>query len=196
MGAMTDNQRSETTVRVLKPFADLRDMDFSNANLSGANCRGANCRDANFGGANLGYANLGYAKLNGAYFTGANCRDANCRGANFHGANCRGADFHGADFSGAKLTGADFHGADFSGAKLTGAIGIIQGPQDRRGYDFYAFRHNDATQIKAGCRWLTLPEARQHWTHAHADDPSLRAECLAILDSLEAIARARGWTLE
>ena len=75
----------------IKPFANLRGANLSDANLYGANLRGANLRGANLSDANLSGANLSDANLSGANLRGANLRDANLYGANLRDANLYGA---------------------------------------------------------------------------------------------------------
>lgn len=74
---------------------------------------------------------------------------------------------------------------------------LIVGPRRSDGYHFFAIRHPSGRGIRiiAGCRHFpNLRAARKHWAHRHL--PPLRAETRAILNSLVAIAKARGWRLE
>jgi hypothetical protein len=38
-----------------------------------------------------------------------------------------------------------------------------------------------------------VPQALEHWTEAHQDNPELRAECLAKVELIRAVAVAHGW---
>ena len=143
--------------------------NLSGASLLGADLSGANLSRANLRGANLSGANLSRADLSGAYLTDANLTDANLSRA---------------DLSGAYLTGADLTG----GEKLQVA-GETASRSD--GYEFRAFYLADgALKIKAGCRWFTPAEAREHWTTTRSGT-RLGAESLAIVDHLERMARIR-----
>ena len=129
----------------------------------------------------------GHANLSGADLSGADLR-----GADFGGANLGRADLSGANLSGANLSGADFGGADLGGANLGSQI-VIQGPARSDGYFFMLTKLTDeGWRIKAGCRNLALPEAREHWQRTRGDTP-LGRETFVILDCLEALAKARGY---
>ncbi len=79
-------------------------------------------------------------------------------------------------------------GTDLSGTDL------IDAGQDTRGYRFVAQKDGDGLKISAGCRvFSSLEAAREHWAARHQDRPAQRAECLAKLDLIETVARARGW---
>ena len=119
---------------------------------------------------NLSGADLSYANLSGAYL----------RGADLRGADLRGAYLRGADLSYANLSGAYLRGADLRGAYL------IDAGQDNRGYRFVA-RQGDPMMIAAGCRWLTIADAREHWAN--------NLECLGKVEMIVAEATRRGWTI-
>ena len=72
---------------------------------------------------------------------------------------------------------------NLSNADLRGAT-IIDAGQDSRGYRFVA-RQGEPTMIAAGCRWLTISDAREHWK----DNP----ECLGKVEVIVAEASMRGW---
>ncbi len=148
------------------------------ADLSGANLRGTDLSDANLRGADLRGANL-----RGTYLS-----DANLSGANLRYANLRYADLSGTD-----LSDADLRGANLSDANLRGAD-LIDAGQDSRGWRFIAQKGDDGLKITAGCReFPTVESAREHWDARHQDSPALHAECLAKLNLIETVARARGW---
>ena len=86
----------------------------------------------------------------------------------------------GADLSYANLSGAYLRGADLRGAYL------IDAGQDNRGYRFVA-RQGDPMMIAAGCRWLTIADAREHWAN--------NLECLGKVEMIVAEATRRGWTI-
>ena len=92
--------------------------------------------------------------------------------------------------AGADLTGADLAGAYLTGAGLAGA-NLIDGGQRSDGYRFVGSIRNGALWIKAGCRFFSLAEGREHWTRTRGGTP-LGAETTAILDHIEAVAKIRG----
>jgi uncharacterized protein YjbI with pentapeptide repeats len=152
---------------------------------------------ANLTGAYLAGAYLMRANLTGAYLTGANLTGAYLMRANLTGANLTRANLTDANLAGAYLTGANLAGAYLTDAYLMRAnltrAYVIDAGQDLRGYRFVGWLREGAVQICAGCRNFTLPEAREHWQAAHANNLPLRAECLAKLDLVEAVAKSRGW---
>ena|ERR1700719_4451996 len=83
-----------------------------------------------------------------------------------------------------------------SGAYLGGAyLGdqwIIQGPVRSDGYAFFLqkLKDDDKPMVKAGCRYVTIPEAHAHWTETRGGTP-LGEETFAILDFLERAAVIR-----
>jgi hypothetical protein len=176
--------------------------DFAGANLTGANLTGANLAhtylagaslaDASLAGANLTGANLTGANLARTYLAGANLARTYLAGANLTGANLTGANLAGADLTRAYLAGAYLAGADLAGADL-GDQWIIQGPCRSDGYYFFLQKltADAAPMVKAGCRYFTLPQAREHWQATRGGTP-LGDETFAILTCLEAMAVARG----
>jgi uncharacterized protein YjbI with pentapeptide repeats len=156
--------------------ADLRDADLSDAYLSGAYLSGADLHDADLSGALLRGADLHYADL---------------RDADLGGADLSGAFLSDADLSHADLGGADLSGADLSGAKLREQW-IIQGPVRSDGYAFFLQKLTGDAQpmLKAGCRYLTIAAAREHWQRTRGGTP-LGDETFAIIDFLERVAAIR-----
>ena len=120
-------------------------------------------------GADLRSTNLGRANL----------RSTNLRGANLRCANLRCANLRGADMGGADLRGADLGGANLGGADLDGIKNALDGgtPYSWR---VVAVRYSSHIMIAAGCRWMTVAEAREHWGH-RAD----RTRMLPLLDYVE-----------
>jgi len=143
-------------------------------------------------------ANLSGADLSGAYLSGADLYRADLSGADLSGANLSGAYLSGAYLSGADLyradlSGANLYRADLSGANLSGAD-LIDGGEDKRGYRFWAWRRKDgALIIRGGCReWAGLAAATAHYGKMYDSDGD-KAECLARIALIEAVARQRGW---
>ena len=161
--------------------ANLRDAD-----LSGADLRGADLSDADLSGADLSYANLRDADLSGADLSGANLSYANLSYANLRGANLSYAD----------LSYADLSYANLSYANLSYAKGILLLPvQDYRGYSWpHAVEcHDGLWRIRAGCRFFTIAEAREHWGGRYEGDRELGDMYLHAVEWLESkIAAAPG----
>lgn len=129
------------------------------------------------------------ADLSGADLSDQNLHKADLSGANLYGANLEGANLYNADLSGAILSGADLGYADLRYAILSGADlgcadersrglsvgawkrarGLIKVGLTSDDYEVFTVSYGDHVKIKAGCRWFTLPEAREHWTKTRGD---------------------------
>ena len=125
-------------------------------NLSGADLRGADLSGADLSGADLSWANLSEANL----------READLSGADLRGADLRGADLSEANLRWANLRWADLRWANLSWANLSGADLYDLGA-DERGYQFLLRREESGWWITAGCRRLTLADAKEHWAKRH-----------------------------
>ena len=132
-------------------------------------------------------ANLAGANLAGAYLARANLAGADLAGANLAGANLAGANLAGADLAGADLAGADLAGANLAGAKINDktAIGILRRATRSDGYEFFLWHCQEGYFIKAGCRFLDMEAARQHWNNTR-QSTALGDESLHILDFFDA----------
>jgi hypothetical protein len=51
---------------------------------------------------------------------------------------------------------------------LIGNENVFDAGEDVRGYTFLGLRLDNEIIVAAGCRWLTIEEARYHW-HANPD---------------------------
>jgi len=178
--------------------ANLADANLADANLVGANLSGANLVGANLGGADLGGANLADAVLADANLVGANLADANLGGAYLVGANLADAVLGGADLGGANLADAVLVGANLGGAYLVGAkindktaIGILRRATRSDSYEFFLWHCKEGYFIKAGCRFLDMEAARQHWTNTR-QGTALGDESLDILDFFDAAIKRQG----
>jgi hypothetical protein len=186
-----------TREELLNKYAN-GERDFAGANLAYANLAGAYLAGANLTGAYLARADLTGANLTHADIARADLAYANLTHAYLTGANLTGADLNHAELAGANLTGAYLARANLTGANLThpdlANQWIIQGAVRSDGYAFLLQKlKNDAEpMVKAGCRYYTLVQARDHWMRTRKDTP-LGDETFAILDNLEALARARGY---
>lgn len=88
---------------------------------------------------------------------------------------------------GANLTRADLTGADLSYANLTRAEGALDLPVgDPRGYRCVAGIAHKPLLVFAGCRSLTIAQAREHWGRAYEGDREIGDRYLRALDWLEA----------
>ena len=86
----------------------------------------------------------------------------------------------------------NFAGADLRGANL-GKQWIIQGPVRSDGYQFMIMRltGEKTPMVRAGCRWLCLPDAKAHWEKTRGGT-QLGNETQDILIWLERAMHLRG----
>ena len=123
------------------------------------------------------------AYLAGAYLAGANLAGAYLARANLAGAN----------LARANLAGAYLDGANLDGAKINDktAIGILRRATRSDGYEFFLWHCQEGYFIKAGCRFLDMEAARQHWTNTR-QGTALGDESLDILDFFDAAIKRQG----
>jgi len=135
--------------------------------------KGNGGKRANLAGANLARASLVGASLVGAYLAGANLARASLAGAN--------------------LAGANLDGASLVGAKINDktAIGILRRATRSDGYEFFLWHCQEGYFIKAGCHFLDMEAARQHWTTTR-QGTALGDESLDILDFFDAAIKRQG----
>lgn len=115
-------------------------------------------------------------------FSGDSLRDADLGGADLSGADLSGADLCGADLCDANLSGADLSGASLSGARDVIALGS---PND---WPAFGWHKGAEIMVQVGCKNFALHQGREYWL-GKAD----RAEVMAALDYLEAVAKLRDW---
>jgi hypothetical protein len=96
--------------------ADLREVNFIQADLRRADLRGADLRQAH-----LEEANLSLSDFRGADLRGAHLLEARASGARFDRTKLDAADLRGVGLRGAKLVGAKLFKADVSESVLVGA---------------------------------------------------------------------------
>jgi hypothetical protein len=161
-------------------YADLRRADLSRVDLRYADLRSADLRSADLRYADLRYVNLRYVNL-----SGADLRRVDLRYASLYGASLRRA-----DLSGTSLTEVDLTRADLRIADLRGAKGIVDMGSRSDGYRFVAWVKGGVLQIRAGCRDLSLDEARRHWAATRGGTP-IGDETFAMLDYAERMATIR-----
>jgi hypothetical protein len=104
--------------------------------------------------------------------------------ADFRGANLSGASLYRADLSRANLSRANLRGSNLTWADLRLAIGIIRVGPASDGYEFFGVKHSDVVYIKAGCRWFTADQAREHWFQTRGGT-DLRAQRLRFVTFIE-----------
>ena len=88
---------------------------------------------------------------------------------------------------------ANLSGADLSGANLSRA-NLIVGGQRSDGYRFLAYKTDAGVMVRAGCRYLSVKEARKHWKTTRKGT-LLGAESLALIGCLVAMAKAAKWKI-
>jgi len=109
------------------------------------------------------------------------------------GANLARASLVGANLDGASLVGANLAGANLAGAKINDktAIGILRRATRSDGYEFFLWHCQEGYFIKAGCHFLDMEAARQHWTTTR-QGTALGDESLDILDFFDAAIKRQG----
>lgn len=134
-------------------------------------------------GANLDHARLDHARLD----------HANLDRASLDGARLVGASLYGASLDRASLDRARLDGARLVGAKINDktAIGILRRATRSDGYEFFLWHCQEGYFIKAGCRFLDMEAARQHWTNTRRGT-ALGNESLDILDFFDAAIKRQG----
>lgn len=128
--------------------------------------------------------------LNGADLYGANLRWADLTRADLRGANLGGADLREANLSEADLRWADLRGAYLNGATIGGdkLSRLLARATRLDGHEFFLIALQEGSpKIKAGCRWMTIVEYRDHVARMYPDTNQAR-ETLRILDYFQATA--------
>ena len=98
---------------------------------------------------------------------------------------------HAETLAGLLAAGADIHAEDDAALReaayqghlevvrvLLGPNNVYDGGMDPRGYRFFGLRLDDGITVAAGCGWLTLDAAREHW----ADNPDALARVERIAE--------------
>ncbi len=182
----------EAVEQAAKSGADLYGANLTSAYLSGAYLTRADLTGAYLTGAYLTSADLSGANLTSADLSGANLTSADLYGANLTSAYLSGANLTRANLSGANLTRANLSRADLARANLTRAVGVYYatiGPVD--GWMVALTLTSEGLRISAGCRYLTILEAREHWSDpdrwTKGAAPEHGARMLAAVDALMAL---------
>ena len=123
----------------------------------------------------------------------ANLACADLAGANLACANLARANLAGADLACANLARANLARANLARAKINDktAIGILRRATRSDGYEFFLWHCQEGYFIKAGCRFLDMEAARQHWTNTR-QGTALGDESLDILDFFDAAIKRQG----
>jgi len=129
--------------------------------------------------ADLSYKNLTRASLDRASLDGVILDGAILDRASLDGANLNRASLDGAILDGASLDGAILNGAILDGGKT--AVGILRRALRSDGFEFFLWHCQEGFYLKAGCRFLDMDAARQHWKATRAGTP-LGDETQDILD--------------
>ena len=96
------------------------------------------------------------------------------------------ANLSGVNLSEADLRKANLIGANLTGSNLTGAIGYLMLPiSDPRQYRPHAIMCEDGWHIRAGCRDLTITEAKEHWGDDYKGDRQIGDSYLSAIKWLE-----------
>jgi uncharacterized protein YjbI with pentapeptide repeats len=169
----------------IEPHADLLGAELSGADLRWSALRQADLRKADLRGADLRWCDLREADLRWADLRGCDLRWSDLIGADLIGADLREADLLGADLRWADLIGADLREADLLGADLRWAKGAHLLSITMHGYAVTAVWCGAEWRIRAGCRDLTVPEARAHWNPQTYKYPPDAERIALMLDWLE-----------
>jgi hypothetical protein len=127
-------------------------------------------------------ASLVGASLDGASLVGARLDRARLDYARLDGARLDRAYLDGASLVGASLVGAYLDGAKINDKTI---IRIMRRARRSDGFEFFLWHCQEGFFIKAGCRFLSMDEARDHWTSTRGGTP-LGDETLDILTFFEA----------
>ena len=119
----------------------------------------------------------------------ADLSDADLSRANLYRAN-----LYRANLSDANLSDANLSHANLSDANLYGA-NLLDCGHRSDGFRFIASKSKDGTlMIKAGCRFFSIADAREHWTKTRGGT-QLGNESIALLDHAERMASILGWNV-
>jgi uncharacterized protein YjbI with pentapeptide repeats len=153
---------------------------------------GTNLANGDFTEAKLDSHRLQNGQFAGSDFSGAGLSHSDLTDANLTGAKLIGAFLYSCHLNGANFTDADLTNADLQNSSLEEAIfddckGIVDAGIDPRGYRFIGVK-TDADQtggwmIKAGCRWFTVDEAKEHWGPGGRNNRDALARVVAIITS-------------
>ncbi len=177
--------------------ANLSGSDLRGSNLRGSNLRGSNLshsdlRGSNLSGSDLSHSNLSGSDLRGSNLSGSDLSHSNLSGSDLRGSNLRGSDLSHSNLSGSDLRGSNLRGSNLRGSKLScsdlsGAEGVaVLSVGDPRGYRPIAVQTAYGWMIASGCRWLSVADAREHWSAPDYHTPWIGARYVAALDWLEA----------
>lgn len=154
-------------------------LDLTGANLCGVDFSGADLSEAIFKRANIRRSKFSAANLSGADFF-----EANLNYVDFTGSNLSGASLSGAFLEGALFSGAVIRQTNLSRTNLRHARDIVRVGPSIDGFEFFGVVREGTVWIKAGCRWFTAAEAREHWRR-NRGGTKLGEERLELVDFIE-----------
>lgn len=153
-----------------------------------------------------------FARASGVHLRRVKFYETNLRGCSFDGRVIAFTNFSLCDLRDVNFTDVDFHHAHIDGCRLDGTwwqgmtfecvemdsdltrAGLIIGGRRADGYEFFLTRSQGGAppRVRAGCRDLTIADARTHWEQTRGLTP-LGLESQALVDHLERVAIIRSW---
>ena len=117
-----EEKKEDDILSMLRPTADLRNVELQNKNLAGMDLHSADLRAAKLSGADLTSANLSCANLMRAELNSSILEKANLSGSDMRLSKLWYADLQEANLKDAKLNEIQLYSADLRRANLEGAI--------------------------------------------------------------------------
>lgn len=189
--AMLKKSHSVAKTAAVRAMLKQKPWSYPIKNLSGLELCEVNFSRRHFESANFNESNLKYASFKGANLHSATFKKARLYATSFVNADLEQAHFYDADLTGADFTGANLGGASLQDAKVNSAIGLIDGGTRSDHYRFFGWAKDGVLQIRAGCRNLSIEEARSFWTKSRGST-ALGRETQSLLDNIERLAKIRG----
>ena len=109
-----------------------------------------------------------------------------------------GSNLRKSNLSGSNLSGSNLSGSDLSDTKYNNDIisHIVARATRLDGYEFFAFATDNGIKIKAGCKYLSIKEAKAHVAKNYPNTPKA-IETLSIIRHIESMAKlhknGRAW---
>ena len=141
----------------------------------------------------LRWSNLSRLDLSRSDLSGSNLRKSNLSGSNLSGSNLSGSDLSGSNLSGSNLSGSDLSDTKYNNDIISH---IVARATRLDGYEFFAFATDNGIKIKAGCKYLSIKEAKAHVAKNYPNTPKA-IETLSIIRHIESMAKlhknGRAW---
>ena len=132
----------------------------------------------------------------GHLFAGQNITGKSFAGCDLTSADFRATNLYDVNFNGATLAYTNFRNADIRCANGLEKL-VIDGGVRSDGYRFLLTRTEPGGwKVKAGCRILTLAQAKAHWRRRRYNTirrKNLDVETRLIIKNMVAIAKHRKW---